>query len=134
MLALRDELRAEGGGPHSAVEYGTIFLSNLDDEGLVVFPTHRVVHGLERFDLDGVIERARDFFSVEERGQTMGGAEARAELAERGRRGPSFGLLSGERRFFLTLRSDVDLERVASLRGPAVLRKLDVTLLHALVI
>ena len=49
MLALRDELRAESANnPRSSVEYGTIFLANMDDPGLLVFPTHRVVHGLRQ--------------------------------------------------------------------------------------
>ena len=52
MLALRDELRAESANnPRSSIEYGTIFLANMDDPGLLVFPTHRVVHGLPGFDL-----------------------------------------------------------------------------------
>jgi uncharacterized protein (DUF1015 family) len=134
MLALRDELRAESGGdPRSSVEYGTIFLANMDDPGLLVFPTHRVVHGLPSFDRAAVLEQARAFFTVDE--QAAGSAaEVRATLAEKGRTAPTFGLCAGDRIAYLTLRRDVDLERVPSLRGPAVVRTLDVTLLHALLI
>jgi len=58
MLALRDELRAESkGNPRSSIEYGTIFLANMDDPGLLVFPTHRVVHGLPGFDRAAVLAR-----------------------------------------------------------------------------
>jgi uncharacterized protein (DUF1015 family) len=134
MLALREELRAESGGnPRSAIEYGTIFLANMDDPGLLVFPTHRVVHGLPSFDRAAVLERAREFFTVEE--TAVGDAPSlRARLAENGKKAPSFAMVTGDRIAFLTLRRDVDLERVPSLRGPAVLRTLDVTLLHALMI
>jgi uncharacterized protein (DUF1015 family) len=134
MLALRDELRAESHGrPRSSVEYGTIFLANMDDPGLLVFPTHRVVHGLRGFDLEGVLARARTFFTVEE--SAPGEAPAvRAQLAERGRVAPTFALASGARLFYLALQQNAALDRVAALRGPQVLRTLDVTLLHALVI
>jgi uncharacterized protein (DUF1015 family) len=133
MLALRDELRAEARSPRSSVEYGTIFLANMDDPGLLVFPTHRLVHGLPTFDFEKLVEGARAFFTSDELKVTNAQA-VRHELEERGRRAPTIAAARGNRIVYLTLRSDVDLERVPSLRGPAVLRKLDVTLLHALVI
>jgi uncharacterized protein (DUF1015 family) len=131
MLALREELRAESGGnPRSSVEFGTIFLANMDDPGLLVFPTHRVVHGLPSFDRAAVLDQARAFFSVEE-AAVSDAAALRAKLAPLTN---AFAMVTGDRIAYLTLRRDVDLERVPSLRGPAVLRTLDVTLLHALVI
>ncbi|HZS36282.1 MAG TPA: DUF1015 domain-containing protein [Polyangia bacterium] len=134
MLALRDELRAESGGnPRSSVEFGTIFLANMDDPGLLVFPTHRVVHGLESFDFARLIEGARAFFTADEL-KVTNAAAVRAELAERGRRAPTFAAARGNRIVYLTLRGDVDLTRVPSLVGPQVVRQLDVTLLHALII
>jgi uncharacterized protein (DUF1015 family) len=135
MLALRDELRAEAkGNPRSSVEYGTIFLANMDDPGLLVFPTHRVVHGLPTFDLATVLDKARAYFEVTQ--LAAASAEAvRAELSQRGRARPTFALAAGDGNiYYLSLRREVDLDGVASLRGPAVLRTLDVTLLHALVI
>jgi uncharacterized protein (DUF1015 family) len=130
MLALREELRAESGGDaQSSVEFGTIFLANMDDPGLLVFPTHRVVHGLPSFDRAAIVEQARAFFIIEEEAVTDAAA-LRARLAGTNR----FAMVTGDRVAYLTLRRDVDLERVPSLRGPAVLRTLDVTLLHALVI
>jgi uncharacterized protein (DUF1015 family) len=134
MLALRDELRAESkGNPRSSVEFGTIFLANMDDPGLLVFPTHRVVHGLPQFDAAALLERARAHFTVEE-GAIEGAAAVRAKLLDKGRAAPTFALAQKGRIAYLTLRRDVDLSRVPSLRGPEVLRTLDVTLLHALVI
>jgi uncharacterized protein (DUF1015 family) len=134
MLALRDELRAQSGeNPRSSVEYGTIFLANMDDPGLLVFPTHRVVHGLAGFDRERVLEAASAFFTVEEKA-VEDAPSVRAHLAQKGQKAPSFGMVTGDRIAYLTLRRDADLERVPSLRGPAVLRTLDVTLLHALVI
>jgi uncharacterized protein (DUF1015 family) len=133
MLALRDELRKEARSPRSSVEYGTIFLANMDDPGLLVFPTHRVVFGLHAFDPKVVIDRARKFFHVE---TAMAGdaATVRQVLAEKGAVAPTFAMCDGADVVYLTLRNDVDLSQVPSLKGPEVLRRLDVTLLHALVI
>jgi uncharacterized protein (DUF1015 family) len=134
MLALRDELRAESGNnPRSSIEYGTIFLANMDDPGLLVFPTHRVVHGLKDFDRAAVLGKAREFFEVEE-AAVSDAPSLRAKLAQKGLSAPSFAMVAGDRIAYLSLRKDVDLERVPSLRGPAVVRTLDVTLLHALLI
>jgi len=135
LIAYRDEVRAAHPGlsPRASMEYAAIFLCNMDDPGLVVFPTHRVVHGLPAFRFEDVVARARTWFSVEE---ALAGdpPTVRAELARRGERGPSFVLLDGTRMAYLTLKPDADLSSVPQLAGPAVLRTLDVTLLHALVI
>jgi uncharacterized protein (DUF1015 family) len=133
MLALRDELRKEATSPRSSVEYGTIFLANMDDPSLLVFPTHRVVHGLPSFDRAVILSQAKQFFTVEETAMADA-ATVRRALAEKGQKAPTFAMATAGGIAYLTLRKDVDLERVPSLKGPAVLRRLDVTLLHALVI
>jgi uncharacterized protein (DUF1015 family) len=125
MLALRDELRTEG------AQYGPLFLCRMEDPGLAVLATHRVVHSLPSFDLEGALRRAGQFFASDE--QRPGDAEAvRAELARRGQKAPTLGLASGGRMFFLSLRPDADLSEAVP--GPAVVRRLDVTLLHSLLL
>lgn len=130
MLALRDEWRAEPGyrGNDSAAEYGSIFLCNVADPGLLVFPTHRVLHSLAGFDLPGLLGKLGRHFDIVE--TPLGSLEmAQAQLAEYGRRAPSFLLVSGGRALYLSVRP----EAAATIAGPAVLRDLDVTVLHALV-
>jgi len=138
MLALREELRAKSPARdlRSSIEFGTIFLSNMDDPSLLVFPTHRVLHGLPSFDLVQLLERASAFFELERAGVAGPDdtAKVRARLAELGRRGPSFGLLTADSLTYLTLRKDAPLDRIKTLAGPPVLRELDVTILHAVVI
>ena len=59
----------------------------------------------------------------------------RAELEQRGKGRPTFAIAAGDGQiYYLSLRRDVSLDDVPSLKGPEVLRTLDVTLLHALVI
>jgi uncharacterized protein (DUF1015 family) len=131
MLALREELRRETNSSLSSVEYGTIFLANMDDPGLLVFATHRVLHGLASFDRQAVLQQAARFFDVEE-APLQDAVAVVARLAEKGHVAPSFALATADGLAYLTLRRDVDLANVPSLRGPAVLRTLDVTLLHGL--
>jgi uncharacterized protein (DUF1015 family) len=49
--------------PHELVMMTFI---NMDSPGLVILPTHRVVHGLESFSPDDLRDRARSYFSVED--------------------------------------------------------------------
>ncbi len=132
MLALRDELRQDPSycGLDSAIEYGSIFLCNVRDPGLFVFPTHRVLHSLPSFDLQDLLSRLGAGFSIEEKSIPTG-AQAREELQKRGESGPSYLLLSRGRAFYLSLRPDADL---SALSGPRVLHSLDVTVLHALLL
>jgi hypothetical protein len=62
-------------------------------------------------------------------------AAVRAELEQRGKGRPTFALAAGDGNiYYLSLLRDVSLDEVPSLKGPEVLRTLDVTLLHALMI
>ncbi len=125
MIALRDELKTE------AAQYGPLFLCRMEDPGLAVLPTHRIVHSLPSFDLARTLQRAGEFFSADE--QAPGDPDSlRTELARRGRRAPALALCSGGRLFYLSLKPDADLSQAVP--GPAVLRRLDVTLLHSLLL
>lgn len=130
MLALREEWRREAGyrGNDSAAEYGSIFLCNVRDPGLVVFPTHRVLHSLPGFDLSSLVTKLGQQFDIVE-APLRSLEEAQAQLAQYGERAPSFLLHSGGRSLYMTVKP----EAAAAIPGPAVLRDLDVTVLHALV-
>ena len=126
MLALREELRPQARSPRASIEYGSMFLTSMEDPGLVILPTHRVVHGLADFDLGGVLERLRKRFAVDELPATDSEA-LRAKLASRER---SFLLASRRRLFLLSLRPGEE----AAVAGPQALHTLDVPILHALVL
>jgi uncharacterized protein (DUF1015 family) len=109
------------------------YLVNGDDPGLVVFPTHRHVHSLASFSFDRMLARAADAFVVS---SLPTGAEADVLLAALSRaagRGPSVVAAAGDgRAALLTLRGDIDLSAHPTLAAqPAVLRRTDVTMLHA---
>jgi uncharacterized protein (DUF1015 family) len=135
MLALRDELR--GSTPPGALmqsalpaslEYGSFFLARLEDPGLAVLPTHRAVFGLRGFDLDALLREADAWFACTELPAALDAAALRARLLAAGSRGPAFVLAAGERRALLSLRDGVEAS------GAAPLRRLDVSVLHELLL
>ncbi len=129
MLAVRDELRPLARSPRSSIEYGSLFLTSMEDPDLLVLPTHRVVHGLHGFDLDGFLARLRERFEVEElRGASPD--QVRDRLAAAGRTSPVLALVSGSRSFLAVLRPGQE----AAVPGPAPVRRLDVAVLHALIL
>lgn len=137
MLALRDEFRRTAGGrisPRATTEFGTLFLANMDDPGLVVLPTHRLVHSLPSFDRAEFLARVAEHFVVEviPEGATDA-VKVKTAIAERSARGNTFALvLPGDARaYLLTLRSTPE---AAGLTGPRALTSLDVTVLHSLVL
>jgi uncharacterized protein (DUF1015 family) len=65
-LAYRDLMKSQN-PDHNGSElynYVMMFFTNLDDEGLVIFPTHRVIHSLPKFewkDFSSTIQKYFDF-------------------------------------------------------------------------
>ncbi len=131
MCAFRAELEAQG---HPEAAWGMIYLSNLDDPGLVVLPTHRIVHGLASVDLPAVLSAVEPWFS-HERVSVPGDAPAmRAALATTGP--ATFGLtVPGEGTLHvLRLREDFDPASAGLAQLAPALQRLDVALLHELVL
>ncbi|MGB1698475.1 MAG: DUF1015 domain-containing protein [Nannocystaceae bacterium] len=134
MCAFRDEL-VEAGRPEAA-KMGMIYLSNLDDEGLVVLPTHRIVHGLEAVDLPALLERAGDHFEISTRPlpTTAAALSDALDPGEAGR--ATFGLtLPGSGSLaVLRLRADFDPNAAGLGALHPSLATLDVALLHELIL
>lgn len=139
MLALRDELRKRAGGElatSSAAQFGTMFLANMNDPGLVVLPTHRLVHGLDGFAPEDLLEAARAYFDIS---TVQGGAQdagrLRVALAAASARRPSFAAVwpFHDDAALFSLAKNVSLEAVG-MRGHPALIELDVSILHGLVL
>jgi uncharacterized protein (DUF1015 family) len=139
VAAAHPQARGEGGETGGARReagehrFFMTFLANGDDPNLLVFPTHRHVHGLPSFSFDELVRRARDFFAVTE---LEPGAQAEAilpALARAAATGPSVAAAAPDGRVaILTLRPDVDASTHPTLGSrPAVLRRTGVTVLHA---
>jgi uncharacterized protein (DUF1015 family) len=82
MVAIRDALRPAGAAPGtSQADFGPMFFARAEDPGLLVLPTHRMVHGLSETSLDALAERCKPWFVVED-----GGERDAASIGERLRR------------------------------------------------
>jgi uncharacterized protein (DUF1015 family) len=139
MLALRDKLRAESGGElesRSAAEFGTMFLCNMSDSGLVVLPTHRMVRGLAGFSPDELVTRLAAYFEVTTLSGKAGDAAAlRSAVVDAGHGMRTvFGLVLPGRpdAYLLTMRSDFHPSKIGVVGPPAVVN-LDVSILHGVV-
>jgi uncharacterized protein (DUF1015 family) len=131
-----DAERAAAGrpaAPRGGHRYVLAFLCDADDPGLVVFPTHRLVHSLPRFDKEALGVGVRSLFEVSAELRADDVPALVARLAESGKHAPSLAAVFPDgSAALLRLRADVDLAAHPTLsqRAP-VLRRTDVVLLHA---
>jgi uncharacterized protein (DUF1015 family) len=136
-LAYRDHCRALGRGDNRA-EFVMVTLVCMETPGLTILPTHRLVHSLPSFNWTKFSADARFIFDWEEVAVRPPAAEwagrVLARLSEAGRKRPTFGAYAGPRKLaLLALRRDFNLDGALADLAPT-LRRLDVVLLHRLVL
>jgi uncharacterized protein (DUF1015 family) len=136
-LAYRDYCRIRGISDNRA-EYVMMTFVRMEADGLTILPTHRLVHSLPAFAWAEFLSQARSIFDVEEfpaRGEDNDWANRFLEsLARAGHEGPAFGAYAGPGKLaLLRLRSGVNLDCALS-DLPPTLRRLDVMLLHRLIL
>lgn len=102
-LNFRNECREKLGtsDPEAPYEFVMMTLVNMNDPGLLVLPTHRVVHSLKSFDVDEFKKRARELFAVDELESGIDTALATAVLAEKGRQGTALLAVGSNRALLL---------------------------------
>lgn len=136
-LAYRDEMRDERSEAHDPESYENVMLTfvNMDDRGLTIFPTHRLIHELEAPDPQKLErELSRQFelnrFGLTEREQLLRALQEKQSAGQH-----AFGLyLRGfESYYLLKLRDEAVLDELAADRSPEW-RRLDVTICHRLLL
>jgi len=110
-----------GEGPHS---FRQITFVDIEDPGLIILPTHRLIFNIE-FDLERIKANLSQFFMVQEIDRS--GIEARLKGRHR------FILLTRDSTLLLELKDEKVMDRILPDRSE-VYRRLDVTILHSLVI
>jgi uncharacterized protein (DUF1015 family) len=102
-LTFRDQCRAVSGAPNSDAPYEFVMMTfvNMNDPGLLILPTHRVVHSLPSFAVDEFQREGRDFYEVEEVDPAIDAAKATALLQEQGRAGTTLLGVTGKRALLL---------------------------------
>jgi uncharacterized protein (DUF1015 family) len=103
-LNYRNERRAAepAAGPDAPHEFVMMTFVNLNSPGLVVLPTHRVVHGLAAFSTDDFQASSRKLFDVEEIDPALDGPRAAALLRDKGKSGTTLLAVTKNRAFLLS--------------------------------
>ncbi len=136
-LNFRDRMRERTGNENEkqGFDYVMMYFSNMEEPGLTIYPTHRVVDHLSNFNLSTYLEQVATYFEVRAYPYLEKGKFLR-DLGEVGEKGHAFGLYTGKSDdlYLLILK---DLDGVRSLFGEnlsPVLQQLDVTILHTILL
>ncbi len=140
-LAYREKQRSKFPRPtgNETYHFTMMYLAAMEDEGVFILPTHRVVYNLEGFNPISFLDQLGSDFSIEV--LAFGSANEKSvrekflrELVSRGERGRSLGMLLGNEKkyFLLSLKEERSLDEAQPGISPA-LKALDVNLLHLLV-
>ena len=141
-LNYRNEMREKAGNytGNEPFNFIMMYFSNMDDEGMTIWPTHRVVHSLKDFDADAFLSKCKEYFDCREFAYTASSEpEVRAsfmkELEKSGEATVSLGLHIRARDIYylLSFKSNDVMHKVFGDSIPEVFKGLDVTVLHSLV-
>nr|BBH95372.1 phosphatase [Thermogemmatispora argillosa] len=136
-LSYREEIRElhRGLDPEDGANFVMMVLIDVDDPGLLVLPTHRLLSGLSAEQLQRLSPtHLSRYFQVEHlEGESGRGAALVRRLAEAGRAAPAFALLTNEGSWLLTLTEAGRARMAESGRAPAW-NALDVAIAHRLLL
>jgi len=134
-LAYRDEMRKKHGGGRegAAWEHVLMFLCNMDDEGIVILPTHRGIHSVPGFSEAEFASRVRALLPMETRNGSP--EDAMRDVAEKGDTTKTIGWSAGGGQYHLVSFPDAGRlgDRHLS-RFPPAVRTLDVVFLHGMLL
>jgi len=153
-LNYRNEMRALGLKciGNESFENRMMTFVNMDDKGLTVLPTHRLIFGLKNFSFNKLMAKLKQFFWINEyptrtpKEEKAGRNEFSNDLRMTGERAHAFGLIvKGVKKYFiLTLKNDRIMDKVITDKpagSPAnrekqspTWKRLDVTILHSLIL
>ncbi|MCD6418960.1 DUF1015 domain-containing protein [bacterium] len=116
---------------------------NMDDPGLVILPTHRVVHSVENFDVDRIISRAEKYFDIEKyaiitegcvKGKFQEAMTKMEMLGEQGKHSFVFVPKNAKNYYLLTLKDERIMDEAIKDPVSADWKRLDVSILHKLLL
>jgi uncharacterized protein (DUF1015 family) len=136
MVANRDRLNAAAPlAQYSSAAYGSMFIVPSDDAGLVILPTHRIVHGVAGLTRDSFLTGVKKYFHVEALPKAAkDAARVRTVLAERHDIASVVAVFPADPdAYLLRLQSQVD-PTAEGMKGHKAVLNLDVSILHGLVL
>lgn len=118
-----------------------MYFSNMDDEGMTIWPTHRVVHSLNNFNETAFFDRCAEYFDIKKFPFTEADEEAKRKafletLEKAGKETVAIGVKTRAKDEYsvLTLKNAGIMDKVFGDQIPDVFKALDVTVLHSLVL
>jgi len=133
-LAYRDERRKEARQtkPDAAYEFVMMTLVPMESRGLVILPTHRIVHGLAAFDREHMLEASKRYFDIDRIDLRTESRSATTLLEEAGENGTAFVAVTRQGPYLMRAKKRAihdALDGVSELQ-----RELDVVQLHKLLL
>lgn len=122
--------KGESIGEDHAANYIMMTLVNMEHEGLVVFPTHRIVRGLESFSAEKLLLDCENYFDIEPCAKDA--IEEKIEAHKKNGR-KAIGFYSGKTARLLTLKDFGVMEELLPKKSEAY-QRLDVSILHTLIL
>ena len=131
-LNYRNDMRQQGGAADAPYERLMMTFVNMDSPGLVVLPTHRVVFGLDGFDVTAMNRKLAKYFDIEELGPAAEVKSAIDRLRDSGNQTSALLAVTATGTFLLRAHPAQDSPALASQSERQ--RGLDVVQLHKLVL
>lgn len=130
-LNYRNYCRENGIG-NGGEDYVMMMLVDMEHEGLVVFPTHRIVRDLKNFDAQNIINACGQYFDVCEMSNVKIMEAQLRSLYEKGEK--AFGFYCGGGKWTQLVLKDKDIINSLLPKKSQAVRSLDVTVLHTLIL
>jgi uncharacterized protein (DUF1015 family) len=128
-LAYRNERRAAGSSdPNAPHEFVMMTLIPMESRGLVILPTHRIVHGLLDFDRERMLEAAGQFFEIDRIDLRTESRSATTLLGQAGETGTAFVAVTRQGPYLMRTKQAAIQHALRDV--PALQRNLDVVQLH----
>ncbi len=113
-------------------DYVCMMLVNMENSGLVVFPTHRIVRDLSGFNYNEVCEKCAEYFEVTPYLNREKGERGLEEAYAQGKK--AFVMFTGDNNYTLLVLKDNEAMKTLMPEASEALRNLDVSILHTLVL
>jgi uncharacterized protein (DUF1015 family) len=115
-------------------------LINMDDVGLFIFPTHRVVYGLKDFDMRRFLNQCEKYFDIsvypffDEDGEALARIELIEDLKITGLKNIAYGVVTKEHYYLFKLKDrNIPLTQILQPKSPDW-KLLDVNVLHNIIL
>jgi len=112
-------------------DYIMMMLVDMSSSGLVVFPTHRIIHSLSKFSANKIITASQEYFDISTTKSVDTAKQKLKAIYDEGEKG--FVMYDGKKFYIMKLKDTSSMKECLP-EASAALRQLDVSVLHKLVL